>query len=253
MRIIYEPRGKAREYAPLAANLYSGCSHGCKYCYVPGCLRCSREDFAAVSVRRNVLGLLERDARQLNGDTREILLCFTCDPYQEAERTERVSRRALEMLLENRLRVRLLTKNPALALELDPDLMKAGEVEFGTTLIFADDGKRAEWEPFAPTVQSRIAALRTARDMGLKTWVSLEPVIDPDEALALIGLMHDFVDVWKVGRWNHDARANAIDWPVFTKKCLTLFQDVGARYYIKDGLWKSAGADVRTAFRKDRL
>lgn len=35
MRIIYEPKGRAREYANLAANLYSGCIHGCVYCYVP--------------------------------------------------------------------------------------------------------------------------------------------------------------------------------------------------------------------------
>jgi hypothetical protein len=39
MKIIYEPRGAAREYSPLAANLYRGCIHGCKYCYAPACLR----------------------------------------------------------------------------------------------------------------------------------------------------------------------------------------------------------------------
>ena len=26
--VIYEPKGRAREYAALAANLYSGCQHG---------------------------------------------------------------------------------------------------------------------------------------------------------------------------------------------------------------------------------
>ena len=31
MSIIYEPRGKAREYSELAVNLYTGCSHGCRY------------------------------------------------------------------------------------------------------------------------------------------------------------------------------------------------------------------------------
>ena len=35
MQTIYEPKGKAREYSPLALNLYDGCDHGCKYCYVP--------------------------------------------------------------------------------------------------------------------------------------------------------------------------------------------------------------------------
>ena len=29
MKIIYEPKGKAKEYADLAINLYKGCTHGC--------------------------------------------------------------------------------------------------------------------------------------------------------------------------------------------------------------------------------
>ena len=33
MSVIYEPKGKAREYSPLALNLYLECQHGCKYCY----------------------------------------------------------------------------------------------------------------------------------------------------------------------------------------------------------------------------
>jgi DNA repair photolyase len=37
MRIIYEPKGRALEYAPLAVNLYRGCSHGCDYPRGWGC------------------------------------------------------------------------------------------------------------------------------------------------------------------------------------------------------------------------
>ena len=33
MKVIYEPKGRAKEYAELAVNLYNGCSHGCEYCY----------------------------------------------------------------------------------------------------------------------------------------------------------------------------------------------------------------------------
>ena len=39
MGIIYEPSGKAREYAQLAANLYEGCDHRCTYCFGPKALR----------------------------------------------------------------------------------------------------------------------------------------------------------------------------------------------------------------------
>lgn len=35
MAAIYEPKGAAREYSPLALNYQTGCDHGCVYCYVP--------------------------------------------------------------------------------------------------------------------------------------------------------------------------------------------------------------------------
>ena len=47
MSIIYEPRGKAREYAELAVNLYKGCSHACVYCYAPAATFCDREKFSS--------------------------------------------------------------------------------------------------------------------------------------------------------------------------------------------------------------
>mgnify|MGYP001557876463 FL=1 len=32
MSLIYEPAGRAREYAALACNVYRGCDHACVYC-----------------------------------------------------------------------------------------------------------------------------------------------------------------------------------------------------------------------------
>jgi len=32
-RLIYQPKGKAREYSPWACNLFNGCTNNCSYCY----------------------------------------------------------------------------------------------------------------------------------------------------------------------------------------------------------------------------
>ena len=54
MCIIYEPRGKAKEYSKLAANLYKGCSHGCTYCYAPAATFTKPEQFVRnISPRKN--------------------------------------------------------------------------------------------------------------------------------------------------------------------------------------------------------
>jgi len=86
--MIYKPKGRAREYSPLALNIYSGCDHGCRYCYVPGLLRRDRESFRRVVVRADVLQEVGREAGRLNGED-QVLLCFTGDPYCRRERQGR--------------------------------------------------------------------------------------------------------------------------------------------------------------------
>jgi len=72
--------------------------------------------------------------------------------------------------------------------------------------------------------------------MGIPTWVSLEPVIDPIQSLEIIRTTHDYVDVFKVGKWNHDKEASKINWPKFAKDAVNLLNELGAQYYIKKDL-----------------
>lgn len=84
MSIIYEPKGRAKEYCELAANLYRGCGHGCRYCYAPDATRADREKFyREPQPRKSVIEKLRKDAFTISGiEKRPVLLCFTCDPYQ---------------------------------------------------------------------------------------------------------------------------------------------------------------------------
>ena len=100
MKAIYEPRGKAREYSPLACNLYKGCSHGCVYCYAPSATYTDKEKFhSEVCPRNGILNAVEKDAASLEGDKRDILLCFTTDPYQPIEEKMKVTRQASRLLI----------------------------------------------------------------------------------------------------------------------------------------------------------
>lgn len=85
----------------------------------------------------------------------------------------------------------------------DLGLMKTARTQLGITLCFADDVERREWEPNASTVDDRLTVLKAAHKVGIFTWVSLEPVIDPDQALAVIRMAHPYVNFWKVGKLNH--------------------------------------------------
>ena len=238
MSIIYEPRGRAAEYSPLAANLYSGCSHGCLYCYAPSATYKRKESFHANPVpRNNVIVEMKKDLKKYRGDPRPILLCFTTDPYQPIEETTKLTRLALELLIANGNSVSVLTKGGMRAAR-DFDLMKAGNVSFGSTLTCIDQSISTRWEPHAANPDNRISALKTAHEMGIKTWASIEPVIDPGAVYNLIRTTNGFVDLYKVGKLNYHPLAREIDWHTFRVNVESLLRSLGKSFYIKQDLQK---------------
>ena len=100
MPVIYEPRGKAREYSPLACNLYLSCTHKCKYCYAPHALQRRAVDyFCRPAPRKNILQSIEKELRQQKFD-RQILLSFIGDVYCESADDNDTTRDALKFFLD---------------------------------------------------------------------------------------------------------------------------------------------------------
>jgi len=236
-RPIYEPRTRAREYSDLAINIYTGCNHGCTYCYASQMFNRYHPtaNFADVKPRD---GIVEAVKNQLSGGKykgKKIMLCFMCDPYPtEIDTTP--TREIIKLIKDAGANVSVLTKGGMRAVR-DFDLYGEGD-SFGTTLTFADADKSLEWEPHAAEPLSRIQAIVEAHEAGIKTWVSLEPVISTQDAIGFVTDMHRHVDLWKVGRWNHNARANKIDWGRFGRNIESILKILKCEYYIKDDLRK---------------
>jgi len=235
MPIIYEPKGRAAEYSHLAANIYSGCSHGCKYCYAPAVLRQSREQFNQPSQRKNLLAQVEKETPKYAGTDKRVLLCFTCDPYQHLNDAVGLTRQVMIRLQQQSIPFQVLTKGGGRAVP-DFDLYSKRDA-FATTLTFLDAARSAEDESQAATPDNRIAAIESAKQRGIETWVSLEPVIDPAESLAIIEQTADFVDHYKIGKLNHQAtEITADDWRRFGIAAVELCEKLGKSYYVKDDL-----------------
>ncbi len=241
MSIIYEPRGKAREYSDLAVNLYTGCSHACRYCYCPAILRKTIDAWAFdPQPRKGILRDLEREAKKLRGDPREILLSFMSDPYHSDE-AARLTREALEVLERYDLRVQVLTKGGRRSTR-DFDILLRNRWKYGATIIFESETCREHWEPGAPPIADRIEAIRHAHAMGIFTWVSVEPVIDPAEAIKVVEILRGEVDFWKIGKLNHDREREAtIDWHRFLLDVEAALD--GHHYLIKKDLERFRGAE----------
>jgi DNA repair photolyase len=158
MNVIYEPKGRAREYSELACNLYRGCTHGCSYCFAPACMRTTGEDWHShAEPRINIIAKFEKDAASLQSDPRKVLFCFLSDPYQPLERRERLTHQALTIVGKYKMQSQVLTKGSAELILDDLDLMKTAGTELGITLCFSDDGTRAKWEPNASSLKPRLA------------------------------------------------------------------------------------------------
>ena len=240
-KLIYHPSGRAGEYADkgYAINLYKGCTHGCKYCYVPSRWIPKDKFHASVVPTVDVLPRLEADMKRVGKLPEPIFLCFTCDPYC-ADAPHIKTRMAIATILEAGNRVNILTKGGMIATR-DFDLLAgyAGN-KIGATLTFADEKLSLEWEPKAAPPIDRVNMLAIAKGKGIETWASIEPVIDPIQSLRIMEASMSFVDTFKIGKWNHDKRANDINWRNFLMRTVEMMKDNNKGYIIKEDLRRAA-------------
>jgi len=242
--ILYQPEGKALEYSPWAVNVAKSCSHGCKYCYGPAVARKTRDQYRDVpdpktDIIKKINAGLTRALKD-GCDIPRVHLTFAGDLYDseswnrgEFSSHEEQTRAVIEAIHSHGVGVQIL-RNGREAVR-DVDLLGPRD-RFGVSLTFLDPVKSREWEPGAALPDDRLRALEEAHKRGIETWASLEPVIDPAETLELIRRSAGFVDHFKVGKWNHDKRADKIDWRKFTADVVEMLESLGCDYYIKEDL-----------------
>lgn len=262
MKVIYQPKGRAQEYAEsekgagdgYAVNLYRGCTHGCAYCYVPTMppwkfeAEARRRFHATVYPRPNLLRNLAADCDAMEAAGllgAPLHLCFTCDPYPLGiDPAVDVTREALEILEGAGFRnVQVLTKG-GMAAARDFDIMARNGWKFGQTITTNDKAPAAAYEPNAATIGNRLKALAEAKAAGVYTWVSVEPVTDTWGAWALVVEARGLVDLWKIGKLNHGADISQelgeieaqTDWAFFLHSIVEQLEYQGDAYLIKDSL-----------------
>jgi len=161
-----------------------------------------------------------------------IFLCFTCDPYC-IDAPEGITRRAIKIILESGNRVNILTKGGMRACK-DFDLLSRDPGnKIGATLTFFHRDESLNWEPKASWPSDRISMLSHASVKGIETWASIEPVIFPSHSLLIMKAAIECVDEFKIGKWNHDRRANEIDWKRFANDAVELMEKHGKKYMLK--------------------
>ena len=185
------------DYATDQITVYRYCPYACRYCYV------WRSKLFASRVQRGKYDPVEEAKKYLNKTSRIIVVSFVSDPYPPDERQEKKTREVLKVLSETKNKIMVLSKNPLLALR-DVDVFEKGNIWLGTTIITLDDNQARYWEPNAPPPLLRLQALQVAKRIGLKTWLSIEPIIPhttiPEE---IVAQTLEYIDFYVLGAFNY--------------------------------------------------
>lgn len=233
--MIYEPKGRAREYSPLALNYYGGCDHDCSYCYVRRMRFLKDASRAKAIPKMDTPAKLRKQLEKKRIDD-QVLLSFTGDPYCNAEAEVGLTRQVLEVLLEHQVPTAILTKGGMRCLR-DFDLFRQfDQFKIGASLTFRRLKDSVKFEPGAAAPMEREAALRELSMSGIKTWVSFEPVIDPEQSLALLEMTCSYVDEFKLGKVNGMPGEEDIDWAAFVIEAVSMLRKAGKAFYVKKSL-----------------
>lgn len=169
---------------PYTLNPYVGCTHGCTYCYARFMKRVTghTEPWGGfVDLKINAAELLEVEAARKRRD--RVWVSGVCDPYQPLEAQYGLTRRCLEILARHGWPVTIQTRSPLVLRDLDI-IASAHDFEVGFSVTTSDDSIRRIFEPCAPPVEERIAALDSLHRAGVPTFAMIAPMLPGVENLA---------------------------------------------------------------------
>jgi DNA repair photolyase len=157
-------------------NCYTGCAHGCAYCYARFMQRFHPHEEPwgqFVDVKCNAVETLKRQLRRAAPG--EVFVSSACDAWQPIEEHYRLTRRCCALLVERGFRLNVLTKSRLVLRDLD--VLRSGRARIGVTVTTLDPRLGALWEPGAATVEQRFEVVEAARRAGVETAIMFGPLL----------------------------------------------------------------------------
>lgn len=206
-KVIYQPKGAAKEYARWACNLYNGCPHGCEYCYckrgflghtlgkdIPLLKKGAGKDFREAF--RTFYKELHKYEEQIKADGESLFFSFSTDPMCDEE--VGLTMQCVQECIIEKVPVQILTKATKWRENLDYiEQLKVWRnyITIGFTLTGHD-----ELEPNAPTNSERIKAMHILfNHTGIKEFASIEPIVDFKSSLRMIQSTIDCCPEYRIG------------------------------------------------------
>ncbi len=193
----------------MTFNPYSGCDHGCVYCYASSYI----PDFNNCRPKRDKLAFFIKDVEKLKGEI--VSISNSSDPYPRIEANVGWTRRCIEILAKSNCRIQIITKSNIVT--RDSDLLCKVPSSVAFTITTEDEELSKTLEPQAPLPSNRIEAAQDLIKKEIPVSVRIDPIIpyvndDPRKLLDRlrdIGVKHITSSTYKLkpDNWRRLTRA----------------------------------------------
>ncbi|HKG08576.1 MAG TPA: PA0069 family radical SAM protein [Pedobacter sp.] len=165
-------------------NPYQGCEHGCTYCYA----RNAHEywgfsaglDFERkIIVKTDAPALFKKFLERKSWNASTISLSGNTDCYQPAERKFKITRQLLEIALEYRQPIGMITKNALVLRDIDllTEMAKLNLCMVYVSINSLNEQLRQRMEPRTTTAKQRLKIVEDMSRAGIPTGVMVAPLV----------------------------------------------------------------------------
>lgn len=157
-----------------AINQYVGCQHACLYCYAKFISRWRPGNYGRwgswVEAKMNAPELVK--GRYIDG---WVYMSSISDPYQPVEKELKLTGSILENL-DKRTKLAIQTKSDLVLRDIDL-LKEFKTIQVGLTINSLSGKAKKIFEPFSPSNEARVKALKTLKENGIETYTFVSPII----------------------------------------------------------------------------
>lgn len=210
---------------PYSINPYQGCEHGCVYCYArnthPYWGYSAGLDFEKnILIKENVPQLLRAFLDKKNYQVGPIMLSGNTDCYQPAEQKYLLTRKILEICLEYRQPVGIITKNALVLRDMDIIKQMAEEqlIYVLLSITTLDEKLRMKLEPRTSTIRKRLQTVQKLSESDIPVNIMMAPIIPGLTDVEIFNMAKEAKDhgawdlYYTVMRLNGDVEVIFKDW-----------------------------------------
>jgi DNA repair photolyase len=232
---LFDPWNSPLCTCPLkfTLNPYTGCAHGCIYCYARSYIR----NFNNPRPKKKLILNLLHDLDFIPKGS-IISMSESSDPYTPPEAKYGITRKVLETLNGKKFRILIVTKSDLVL--RDADILKNNSSSVALTITTYRSEIASKIEPGAPTPSRRLNAIKRLSNEGIPVVARIDPIIpyindDPNELKNLVQLLSK-LGVKQIISSTYKARRDSL------KRLISVYPHLKEKLvnlYIRNGSWRN--------------